>query len=273
MQTPPINAGAGFVLSLGFFVATSAFAQPAVSPEETSRPPQWTVAAGVESLWWRDVARTGPPVVASPISWEGEGPAFYASYDRGRPARLHRFEGAFASAGGFELRSPVRSIPAPEADRAWRVGGRYEYRRYRWRDLWMRGFDAGYGVEGSGERLLFDRHYDPEIDIETGVTNLGVGGVIAARLERSPRWSAAIAWSNGLTIGRSNNHYRGETESDPHTWGGGWFTNLEIRADVRVATRTRIYAAWLSSGEGRHGTHDSFTFGRSRFTAGVTGGR
>ncbi len=51
---------AGCAFALGVLVAASAFAQPAPPPVETSRP-QWTVAAGVESLWWRDVARTGAP--------------------------------------------------------------------------------------------------------------------------------------------------------------------------------------------------------------------
>src|SRR5262245_4732639 len=116
-----------------FAVALPVHAQPTQPPSETPWPPQWTVAAGVESLWWRDVARTGPPVWASPLAWEGQGPAVHVSYDRGRRSRLHRFEGSFSSAGGFELRSPVRITAAAGSDAASRVGGRYEYRRYFWR--------------------------------------------------------------------------------------------------------------------------------------------
>ena len=273
VQTRTIYIRAGYVAALGFFIAASALAQPAPSPGETSRPPQWTVAAGVESLWWRDVARTGPPVLASPISWEGQGPAVYVSYDRGRRSRLHHFEGAFASAGGFELRSPVRTTTAPEDDGAWRAGGRYEYRRYPWRDLWMTGFDVGIGVEGSGEHLSFDRHFEPAIELQTGLTNLGTAAVIAARLQRWSRWSVVAAWGNGLTIGRSTARHRAETETTLSSWGGGWQTNLEIRGDVRVASRARVYAAWLNSGEGRGASHDTFTFGRSRFTVGVTSGQ
>jgi hypothetical protein len=57
------------------------------------------------------------------------------------------------------------------------------------------------------------------------------------------------------------------------SWGGGWQTNLEIRGDVRIASRARLFAAWLDSGEGHGASHDTFTYGRSRFTVGVTGGR
>src|SRR6188474_2636170 len=257
---------AGYAIAFGVFIAASAFAQPAPSPVQTSQPPQWTVAAGVESLWWRDVARTGPPVLASPISWEGQGPAVYTSYDRGRRSRLHHFDAAFAAARGFNLRSPVRTTTAPEQDGAWRAGARYEYRRYPWRDLWMTGFDVGIGVEGSGEHLSFQRHFEPAFELQTGVTNLGTAAVIAARIQRWSRWSVGVTWGNGLTFGRSTARHLGETETTLGSWGGGWQTNLEIRGEVRVASRARVYAGWLNSGEGRGASHDTFTFGRSRFT-------
>lgn len=273
MQTLTSHFRAGFFAVLGCFFATSAVAQPAPSAAETSRPPVWTVAAGVESLWWRDVARMGPPVVASPISWRGQGPALYASYDRGRRSRQHHLEAAFASTGRFELHSPVRTAAAPGDDGAWRAGGKYEYRRYFWRDRRMTGFDVGFGVEGLGEHLSFTRHHEPAYELQTGVTNVGGTGVIAARLERWSPWSVVVAWGNGLTIGRSTARHRGETETALSTWGGGWLTNLEIRGDVLVVSRARVYAAWLTSGEGRTGNHDTFTFGRSRLTAGVTYGR
>lgn len=273
MQSRPSRFRTGFFAVLGLVCVTSAVAQPAPSAPDISRPPAWTVAAGVESLWWRDVARMGPPVVASPVSWEGQGPALYASYDRGRRSRLHHFEATFASAGRFELRSPVRIAAPPGDDGAWHIGGKYEYRRYFWRDLWMNGFDAGLAVEGLGEHLSFTRHFDPVFELHTGLTQLGGTGVLAARLERWSRWSVAVAWGNGITIGRSTARHRGESETALSTWGGGWLTNLEIRGDVRVASQTRVFAAWLSSGEGRIGTHDTFTFGRSRFTAGAIYGR
>src|SRR4029450_810643 len=146
-----LTVGRTAALSLtGVFLASLASAQSAPPQTATSWPPRWTVMAGVESFWWRDVARTGPPVWASPISWDGQGPIVWVSHDRGSRARLHHFEGSFASAGGFELRSPVATRAAPDDDGVSRFSARYEYRRYRWRDLWLNGFDLGIGVEGSG---------------------------------------------------------------------------------------------------------------------------
>jgi hypothetical protein len=171
------------------------------------------------------------------------------------------------------LRSPVRTAKAPEQDGAWRAGGRYEYRRYPWRDLWMTGFDVGIGVEGSGEHLSFQRHFEPAFELQTGVTNLGTAAVIAARIQRWSRWSVGMTWGNGLTFGRSTARHLGEAETTQGSWGGGWQTNLEIGGEVRVASRARVYAAWLTSGEGRAASHDTFTFGRSRFTVGVTSGQ
>jgi hypothetical protein len=140
------------------------------------------------------------------------------------------------------------------------LSGRYEYRRYPWRDLWTDGFDVGIGVEGSGEHLSFDRHFAPDIDLERSLNTLGIAIVVAGRWERS-------------SIGRSTWNYHGDIDSSGYAWGGGWQTNLEVRGDVRVASRTVVTAAWFTSGEGRAGSHDSFTFGRDRFTAGVTYGR
>ena len=261
----------GTLACAGVLLAAVAFAQSTPAPEPW--PARWTVTAGVESFWWRDVARTGPPVVASPISWEGQGPILWVAHDRGSRSRLHHFEGSFASAGGFELRSPVRTEPAPDGDGVSRLSGRYEYRQYRWRDLWTDGFDVGIGVEGSGEHLSFDQNYAPDILLERGFNTLGIAFVVAGRWERSTRWALQAVWGNGLNISRTTIDYDGDLDTSRHSWGGGWQTNLEVRGDLRVASRAVMTAAWFTSGEGRHGSHDSFTFGRERFTLGVTYGR
>src|SRR5262245_66414309 len=111
----PVRATAALSIA-GVFVASLAFAQSTPPQTVTPWPPRWTVSAGVESFWWRDVARTGPPAGASPISWNGQGPVIYVAHDRGGRSRLHHFDGAFASAGEFVLRSPVRTTTAPDDD-------------------------------------------------------------------------------------------------------------------------------------------------------------
>ena len=43
-------------------------------------------------------------------------------------------------------------------------------------------------------------HFEPDFDLQTGVTNLGTAALIAARLQRWSRWSVGVAWGNGLTL-------------------------------------------------------------------------
>jgi len=261
----------GKLAVLGVFFAAVTEAQPQPAPPATS--PEWSVAAGYESLWFRDVARTGPPVDGSPIAWEGGGPAIVVSHDRGRPYRLHHFEGFFSAGGGFSLETPVRSIPAPSNDGAHRFGARYEYRRYPFRDLWLTGFDIGFGIEGDGERFVFSRHFQPDIEFDRTVTNVGTSGVLAARLHHWTRIDLLAAWGNGLSVGRASLGHRAAIDSEQLEWGGGWQTNLHLRAAVRVGARTSLVASYFNSGEGRLASHDTFTYGRSRFAAGVTYGR
>ena len=263
----------GILAIVGVFTSSLAFAQLTPPKNATPWSPRWTAAAGVESFWFRDVARTGPPVDGSPVSWDGQGPLIWVSHDRGTRSRLHHFEGSFASASGFELRSPVAAIAAPSDDGVSRISGRYEYRRYPWRDLWTNGFDLGIGVEGSGEHLSFDRYFAPDIQLERSLNTLGTAFVVAGRWERSTRWSLLAVWGNGVNINRSTLNYHGAADTNWRGWGAGWQTNLELRGDVRVASRAVVTAAWFTSGEGRLGSHDTFTFGRERFTVGVAYGR
>lgn len=265
----------GKLAALVVFFAAVAEAQTAPPPGGTApvRPPAWTVAAGYESFWLRDIARARQPVDASPIAWEGEGPAVVATYDRGRTDRLHHFEGSFASAGSFSLETPVRSLPRPSDDSAMRAGARYEYRRYPFRDLWFSGFDLGFGIEGSSDHLSLTRHFQPAIELDTSLNNFGTAGVVAARLHRGTRIDLLMSWGNGVSVGRATSRHQAGAETTHRGWGGGWQTNLHIRAGVRVAARASLVVSYLNSGEGRFASHDSFTFGRSRFAAGVAYGQ
>ena len=263
---------AGKLALLGLFSATAAAAQTAPAPSSVpaSSPPAWTVAAGYESFWLRDVASSRPAVDGSPIAWEGAGPAVTAFYERGGPWRLHHFEGSFVSSGGFSLASPVRTTPAPPDDRATRAGGRYQYRRYPFRDVGLAGFDLGFGVEADGEHLVFERHFAPDIALHTGITNLGGAGVVAARLRRWRALDLQVAWANGVSIGRGSSRHQAAAETRIDYWGGGWQTHLHIRGGVRVASRASVLLSYLTSGEGRYASHETYTFGRSRFAVGVT---
>ncbi len=260
---------AGNLALAGFFSAAPAGAQslaPSTSP--SSSPPVWTAAAGYESFWLRDVARSGRPVDASPMEWRGDGPALIATYDRERPGRVHHFDASIALARGFSLHSPVRTLDAPDGDRARRLGARYEYRRYPFRNVGLLGLDLGIGAGADVEQLVFLRHFAPAIDLRSAVLNFGTSAVIAARLNRS-RLDLLATFGNGLSIGRGTSRHRGEVETKLDGWGGGWQTHLGVHAAVRVHGRTAIVVSYLNSGEGRFASHDSITFGRSRFTVGA----
>lgn len=230
---------------------------------------QTTGEAGVEQFWYRDIVQTGVPVDGSPISWEGSGPGFAIVHDRGTPGRLHRFEGWFATMGSFALESPVRSLPAPSADSASRIAGRYEYRRYPFRDLWWQGFDVGIGIEGDVEHLSLSRHFDPGIELLTSLNQFGVSGVVTAQFHRG-RLDLSTSWGNGLSMGHSTARHRSAVEVSTALWGGGWQTNWLMHAGVRASGRASLVAGYLTSGEGRLSGHETFSYGRSRFTLGVT---
>jgi len=264
---------AGKFTLAGIFIAATASAQSVQPAPDVAWPPRWTVSAGVESLWWRDAAQMGPPIDGSPVSWDGSGPIVYIAHDRGRRSRLHHFEGTFTVSGGFELRSPVRSTTALEDDGASRVSGRYEYHRYPWRDLWISGFDVGFGVEGAGDQMAFHRRFAADISLDRRITNLRTAGLLAARWRRSERWSLHAVWGNGITLGRSITDYRSDVEYAHQRWGGGWQSTLDVRGEVRVSAGARLTAGWFTSGEGRLESHNMHSFGRSRFTVGVSYGR
>jgi hypothetical protein len=263
---------AGKLALLGLFSATAAAAQtaPALSSVPPSSPPAWTVAAGYESFWLRDVASSRPAVDGSPITWEGAGPAVSVFYERGSPGRLHHFEGSFVSSGGFSLASPVRTTPAPSDDRATRAGGRYEYRRYPFHDLGRRASTSDSASKPTASTW------------PSNATSRRTSRCTPA----SPTWEAPASWPpgsvagahwicrwpgpTGVSIGRASSRHQAAAETRIDQWGGGWQTHLHVRAGVRVASRAAVLLSYLTSGEGRYASHETYTFGRSRFALGVT---
>lgn len=262
-------AGVAGILALAVtFSASVAGAQSMAPPAVPSPPSAWTASAGYESFWLRDVARARRPVDASPVSWEGAGPALVVTYERERPDRLHHFDGSIAIARDFSLQSPVRTLDAADGDHGSRLGARYEYRRYPFRDVGVNGLDLGIGVEGDVEHLAFTRHFAPAIELQSSIVNFGASAVLAARFDRS-RLGLLATFGNGLSIGRESSRHRSDVETSLHGWGGGWQTNLGLQASIRLTGRTSVIVSYLASGEGRFASHNAITFGRSRFTVGA----
>ncbi len=183
-----------------------AIAQPSASPPD---PPSvgevgWTLVSGYSTASIRDVARTGPPVDASPIALGGEGPYILLRHDRATKVRLHRFELEFSKTGSLSYDSPVGSVAGPGGGHLMRLAGRYEYRRYLFRDLAINGLDIGLGVQGTGERLSFTREVPTAITIDQATLQAGAGVVAAARLHRWRRFDVEAAWVNSIFFGRTS---------------------------------------------------------------------
>ena len=249
------------------FFATSAGAQTAPAAPGSPLPapaPAWAVAGGYESFWLRDIAGTRP-VDASPVAWQGQGPAIVVLYDRNH----HHLTGSFSSASSFALGSPVQRLSASSNDRVRRLAGRYEYRWYPFRNVGVDGLDIGIGAGGDANHLMMLRYYPAAIEVRTQVINFGGSGVVAIRWAGSSV-DIQAALGNGLTIGRSSTRHLAKVETSLHGWGGGWQTHLNLRAAVRVRPHTSVAAGYVHSGEGRSASHDSFTFGGSRIWGGVT---
>jgi len=229
----------------------------------------WSASGGRETFAYRDIVRSGPPADASPIEWTGSGPSIVIAHERANARRAHRFTIDLAKAGSFSYDSPVREIAAPAADRATRLEGRYEYRRYILRDRLVRGFDAGIGLQGGGRRLSMARQMGTAT-LRMSSTAGSLAGVAAARFHRWARWSAEIDWTNGLTFLREHDRHSVDALSDVHLWGGGWLTDLAVSGTVRVSKRAALSASVLSTGEGIAVSHHTFAFARRRLAIGVT---
>jgi len=228
----------------------------------------WSVSAGRESFSYRDVARAGPPADASPVEWTGAGPSMSVLYERGNEKRAHRFTFDVASAGSFAYEGPVHRADAASNDSALRVEGRYEYRRHFFRDKMLRGLDFPLGVQGMSRHLSLERHV---ADTATFTSNgVGLTGSVGLRFQRWPRWSAEVAWVNGVAFLWEHDTYSIDPLADVHLNGGGFLTDFSASGRLRLTGRAFLTASWLQTGEGNYVSHHNYVFSRERFTMGVT---
>jgi hypothetical protein len=252
--------------TLAVWLATMAQAGPPGGGILTSG---WFAAAGAESQSLRDISRGGPPVDASPVEWRGSGPSVSVGYERPGPRRFHRAGLDVSSARSFSYAGPIRRVAAAREDRLLRVEGRYEYRRYPFDDLFIRGFDAGVGVQGIGRRVTFTRRASAFGTQHNAEVTAAVACVAAARLRRWTRWSADIEWVNGISAARARETLDVDPLADARRWGGGWLTDLSARLTVRLAARTALSVAYLRTGEGTMVSNNAYATSRERFAVGV----
>jgi hypothetical protein len=253
--------------------AATAFGQPnGTTATQTAAPSVhvWRIGAGYETHWLRDVSRTTRPVDASPVTWQGDGPAFEVAHDRSTASRLHRLRVNFSWTRGFEFSTPVGTIQRSAGEKSTSLAGRYEYRRYPFRNLWADGFDLGIGAEGGTVMGAITRLFDPAIELRQQALEATGAVTVAARVQRWRAVQFEIAWANGLTIGRSTTRHSTAVEDDVSAWGGGWLTDFVARADIRLPGAVVLFSSYFTTGRGRYQSHETSATGRSHFMIGLT---
>jgi hypothetical protein len=183
---------------------------------------------------------------------------------------VHRFQFNTSWTAGFELSTPVGTIPRPDAEKAAQVAGRYEYRRYPFRDLGLDGLDAGVGVEGAAAFSSLTRIFDPSIEMRDRGTDMTAAVVVAGRLRRWRTVQLEAAWANGVAVGHWTTRYSAAVEAETPAWGGGWLTDFTARGDVRVNDAIGIFVSYFTTGRGRYQSHGAATTGRNNVIVGVS---
>ena len=190
-------------------------------------------------------------------------------YEHARPRSSHIADITYADFGHFEYAGPTRSLSGAAGDAGSRVEARYEYRRYFWRDLGVRGFHLGGGVQGIGARLALERHISTVAETSTRITGGGFAGVVAARFDRWSRFSAQVAWANGGVISNRRSEHSADPQSVISTGGGNWLTDLTAGASYRITAGLLVTGAWRAQAAGYSSSHMSFAERRHSLTAGV----
>src|SRR5262245_45069614 len=237
--------------------ANPVLAQPATT---------WTVTSGIEQFAFRDIARGHPPVDASPLAWQGAGPAFHVARTRVAGPRWRQLEIVVSDARDFSYRSGQREFAADPGDGAFHLEGRYGYHRdvlTRRLPAWLR---TSIGARGSGAWLSLTHRVPPANDLSLSSADAGIAFVLAAAIAPSKRVSGDVNYTNGLRIGRTSPRGAvGETAA----WAGGWTTDLVLTGRVRLSPRYSLVARFIDRGDGLESSHRAYTTERRQFSAGV----
>jgi hypothetical protein len=245
-------------------------AQPAAAAPTSDDPSRgWTVAAGHEVFALRDVSRNIRPVDASPIKWEGRGPAVVVRRAQGTRRASHLFDGAYARATNFTYKGPTRDVDGLSGDVASHFEGSYEYRRYFWTDLAADGLDLGVGGRALASHVAMRRQISTLLEQSRSLTGGGAAVVLAARLHRWPRIHLHASWANGAVVSRRTSEHSADALSRLTTSGGNWLTELIVGGDVRLSRDLRLELEWRSWYEGYSSDHFAYAGDRQALLMGV----
>lgn len=250
-------------------VAGGATAQPQAEPQvETTHT--WSAQAGWETFALRDISRTIRPPDASPISWRGAGTVLSGHFERSGLRAAHLVDAAAARASGFAYVSPTRSVAAAGSDIASRLDVRYEYRRYFFRDVAMRGLDFGAGLQGIASRTGFDRHITSALVTRTRISGGGVGAALSLRLRRWRRVQADVTFVNGAIMSELDAEHSASPGAIEPSGGGSWFTTLSAGVDVRLSRGSKLAVSWRHGYEGYQSSHYHYAANRQSLNIGVS---
>ena len=239
------------------------------APTSASAPVvSWRVTGGYGVLSLRDIVRTGPPVDASPVAWRGTGVSLTAQRVHARGPKLHRLEVTTAFSQNFAYRSSLQSIALPAGDHDRTVEGRYEYRRYFFQDLGMRGLDLGGGIQAVGSWWTMTRHVPADLQETKTVVGTGPAFVVAGRLRRWSTVGVEMAWANGGILARTSSTHTAAIGGGRY-WGGGWLSDLTLGLDVRLNPRASIGVRYVRTSNGLFSSHMGLATTRRAITAGV----
>lgn len=249
--------------------AAVASSQPATAAMSQS----WSTAAGVQTFSFRDVSRTSRPPDASPITWRGAGVFVGGHAERSGTRVAHLGDVLVARASNFSYESPILRTAAPSADLASRMDLRYEYRRYFFRDVGMRGVDIGTGLQGIAARIALDRHITDALVNRSRLSGGGAGIALSMRVRRWQRAQASVTYVNGAVATNVAVRHSADPEARSDSSGGFWFTDLAGQFDWRLTPAVRVSAAWRHGFEGFHSPHFHFAADRQVFSIGAIYGR
>jgi hypothetical protein len=160
-----------------------------------------------------------------------------------------------------------------DGERLARLGGRYEYRRYPFRDVLFRGLDVGVGGLGSGDRRSLNRRMSAAIAVRETEIQAGVGIVAAARFHRWRRFGVEAAWTNGGVLARTTQRHSAGAVSSFSSFGGGWLTHLRVIADLRIGSRISLALSYFRDDGGLFSSHHAVVSTASQVTVGLTYGK
>jgi hypothetical protein len=229
----------------------------------------WSAQAGYESFAMRDISRNMRPPDASPIAWQGDGPAVSGRYEITRSRSSHTVDATWRQARNFSYEAPTRSVAAVAGDAASRLEARYEYRRYFWRDLGIDGFDLGGAAQGIAARTALDRHITSSLSTTTRITGGGGAAVVVARLRRWQRVQFDASWANGAIVSSRSAEHSAAPDATASFSGGNLLSDTAVRVDLRVSRAARVAVTWRHYFENYASGHYSYSGVWQSFNVGV----